>query len=124
MKLPPTISGVPRGLYVPTEYLSDVVKRHVFMNPCVAPHHVKIDETLARRVYAPIEESLRVEGTSIRLSSSKFEANMAYLVVNNENNTAWGLAYCDDNRHLHSLFDDKMCTNHFMFIKLGYCIIE
>jgi len=128
LKLPPRISGVPRDLYVPTEDMSEVVKRHVFMNPCAAPHHVKIDEKLSERVYAPIEESLRVKGSSNRLiKTGKFTAFTAYLMVHEENKntyTVWGLAYCDNNRHLHSLFDEKMCSTLFMFIKLGYCVIE
>ncbi len=124
IKLPPVAFGVPRELYLPTDDLSEVVKRHVFMNPCASPHHVKINETLMERVYEPIGESLRVKGSTIREMNYKngFEASYAYLMVNS-NKVVWGLAYCDNNRHLHSLFNEKMCMNHFMFIKLGCCLI-
>ncbi|GFS02173.1 LOW QUALITY PROTEIN: hypothetical protein ElyMa_001116500 [Elysia marginata] len=131
LKLTPRATGSPGKFDVISE-LSEVVERHVFKHPDLQPHHVKVDEQLMGRVLAPIPAEFKSKGATLSGSGglmnlkSGFEANTAYhvaVVSPGAEVVTWGLAYCDNNGHIHSLFDECMCKKEFMFIKIGPCLI-
>ncbi|RUS69694.1 hypothetical protein EGW08_022539 [Elysia chlorotica] len=122
----------------PVDDLQFVVRRHVFENAAVAPHHIMVDAALNARLLRFVLGNIRSGGDNYKrmlvhaLPGKGFEGNREYAVVSfvvpedlncNTFPDMCGFAYCDTNKYVHCLFPEPMCKTKFYFIELGRSVL-
>ncbi|RUS70273.1 hypothetical protein EGW08_021950 [Elysia chlorotica] len=123
----------------PVDNLEFAVRRHVFENSIVGPHHMVVTPSLNNRLMNFIPSHIRSGGCGGKKMfmkarpGQKFRAHSAYAVViyvidsdydKNAFPDMHGFAYCDNNNYVHCLFPEVMCKTICWFVELGPCILS